>query len=116
MGIVLGTSIQCCHFWGPAYVGAFVGQLALHLAGVFGLTSSDNSGLFLLCITASSHVVTHCSRLWISYLLMQSAGYDIIASTAVLVAAHASLYLSRDVVVYMSQYDHTRVPVADETF
>lgn len=113
IGIVLGTSIQCGHFWGPAYVGAAVGQLALYVVGVPSLISLDNSGLFILCVMASAHVVTYRSPLGISLLLMQSAGYDIIVSTTVLAAAHMSLFISRDVVFYRSQKDHT--PVVDET-
>lgn len=112
IGLVLGTSVQCGHFWGPIYVGAAVGQFALHLASLFGLISPKSSGLFILCVMASAHVVSFRSPLGISLLLMQSAGYDIIVSTAVLVAAHTSLYISRDVVFYKSQNDHT--PVADE--
>jgi len=108
IGLILGTGIRCGHFWGPAYGGAAVGQLAVHLLGLLGVTL-PYTGIFLISVMASAHVVIFRSPLGIAFLLMQSAGYDIIASVAVMTAAHISLYISRDAIFYKAQKDHQPV-------
>ena len=108
IGLLLGTGIRCGHFWGPTFGGAAVGQLTVHLLGLVGI-NLPYAGLFLLCTMASAHVVIFRSPLGIAFLLMQSAGYDIVASVAVLSAAHISLFISRDAIFYKSQRDHTPV-------
>ena len=111
IGLVLGTGIRCGHFWGPIYGAAAIGQLVLHLFDSLLGVTMPYAGLFLICVMASAHVVIFRSPLGISYLLMQSAGYDIIASAAVLTAALISLSMSRDAVFYKAQKDH--VPIYD---
>ena len=108
VGLTLGTGIRCGHFWGPIFGGAAVGQVTVHLLGLVGF-NLPYAGLFLMCTMASAHVVIFRSPLGIAFLLMQSAGYDIVASVAVLSAAHISLFLSRDAIFYKSQRDHTPV-------